>query len=240
MFINRILLLALIFGFVISSTSCQQHSTKPTFVYEVRQTAVPKSKQKLLLLLHGLGSNEKDLFSLAQFIPSNYTVISVRVPHKFNDGYAWYNVDFSSNPRTINTVQAKQSRDELISFIDQMCEMYDVKKNRVVVSGFSQGAIMSYSIVLSSPDLKAMASFGGRILEESLAGLGKNQKFGDLNCFIAHGTKDQMIQIQDARIARETMAKIGAIVSYHEYQDGHTINEDMLSDFVPWLQSIHK
>jgi phospholipase/carboxylesterase len=48
--------------------------------------------------MHGLGSNEKDLFGLAAQVPDSFLVISLRAPYSYTqDGYAWYSVEFKGN-----------------------------------------------------------------------------------------------------------------------------------------------
>src|SRR5690606_18919359 len=61
----------------------------------VREPKVKKEKNPLLLLLHGYGSNDADLFSFASELPDEYYVISARAPYDLMYGsYAWYAIDF--------------------------------------------------------------------------------------------------------------------------------------------------
>lgn len=52
-----------------------------------------KINSPLIILIHGYGSNERDLFSLIDYFPNDTYVVSLRAPIKlFNDSYAWYDI----------------------------------------------------------------------------------------------------------------------------------------------------
>ena len=58
--------------------------------YLIREPKIKKDSNPLLLLLHGYGSNEADLFSFASELPEDYYVISARAPYDLQYGsYAW-------------------------------------------------------------------------------------------------------------------------------------------------------
>ena len=77
-----------------------------------RPAAATTPRPWLLVLMHGVGSNEQDLFSLAPQIPDRFHVLSLRAPFRMGPGsHAWF--DFSIEPngeRTINEAQEAQSR----------------------------------------------------------------------------------------------------------------------------------
>ena len=63
---------------------------KPTI-----QTDLPAP---LLVLLHGYGSNEADLFSFAAELPKSLHIVSLQAPHELGyNSYAWYNINFDAN-----------------------------------------------------------------------------------------------------------------------------------------------
>ena len=49
--------------------------------YLIKEPKIKLDKNPLLLLLHGYGSNEEDLFSFANELPDNYYIISARAPY---------------------------------------------------------------------------------------------------------------------------------------------------------------
>src|SRR5690349_9155450 len=75
----------------------------------------------LLLLLHGYGSNERDLIGLAPYLDSRFQIMSARAPHMLMpDGYAWFELGWTDTDITINFQQAEQSRALLIGFLAQV------------------------------------------------------------------------------------------------------------------------
>ena len=54
------------------------------------------SKPSSIFMFHGYGSNKEDLFSLEQFFPKSYTVVSFNAPISLPfGGYSWFNIDYS-------------------------------------------------------------------------------------------------------------------------------------------------
>ena len=56
--------------------------------------------------------------------------------------------------------------------------------------------------------------------------------------FIAHGTSDPMIAAERAQAAREFLEGAGYPLEFHEYAMGHEINQDVLSDLIPWIAKV--
>ena len=88
----------------------------------VREPKIKKEKNPLLLLLHGYGSNEEDLFSFASELPEDYYVVSARAPFDLSYGsYAWYAINFDADENKFSDIgQARASRDIIANFIDEL------------------------------------------------------------------------------------------------------------------------
>lgn len=205
--------------------------------YLVREPKIKSEHPPVLILLHGVGSNEADLFSIANQLPDKYLVISARAPISLGgNSFAWFQVDFSTGKPIFNIQQEENSRTTLIKFITQIKERYVVDSNEIYLCGFSQGGIMSYSIGLTRPDLiKGIAVMSGRLLEEIRNYIIKNHKMRQLKVFIAHGIQDNTLSIQYAREAKLYLENLGFQLSYHEYEMGHQINGAVLNDLNAWL-----
>ena len=125
-----------------------------TLHHLVRAPKIILDKNPLLLLLHGYGSNEEDLFSFASELPEEYYVISARAPYDMGFGsYAWYAINFDANENKFSDIpQAQQSRDIIANFIDELIANYPIDSTNVSLIGFSQGTILSYAVALSYPE----------------------------------------------------------------------------------------
>ncbi|WP_285715326.1 hypothetical protein, partial [Proteus vulgaris] len=75
----------------------------------------------LLLLLHGYGSNEEDLFSFASELPEEAFIISLSAPRNLQPyGYSWYDIVYTvDNEKFSDDDQAIESRDAVAKFIDE-------------------------------------------------------------------------------------------------------------------------
>ncbi len=206
--------------------------------YLVRQPVVASTKPPVLILLHGVGSNEQDLFSFADRIPGEYLVISARAPNTIGQGsYAWYHVDFATGKPVYNLEQAEQSRLQLIQFIQDLGKSHAFDPARVNLCGFSQGAIMAYSVALTRPDLvRGIAAMSGRLLEEVKPRITRTPDLQRLSVLITHGTQDAVLPVQGAKDADTYLRSLGIAPELKTYTDGHTINAAMLTDLLAWLK----
>ncbi len=218
-------------------TTTQACDTDPVLQYLVREPITKSANPSVLIMLHGVGSNEQDLFSLANQLPDDFLVISARAPIRLGENsFAWYQVDFSTGKPVFNVEQQENSRAILIKFIDQIKEKYAASGN-VYLGGFSQGAIMSYSVGLTRPDLvNGIAVMSGRLLEETKPMIAAKDKLQSLKVFISHGINDPVLNIQYARTSVAFLKTLGINPTYKEYPEVHTISNDMLIDLVKWLK----
>lgn len=229
-FITTILLLTM-------STKLNAQTTTADLHYLVRQPTVANAKPPMLILLHGVGSNEQDLFSFADRIPGEYLVLSLRAPNTLGQGsYAWYQVDFSTGKPVFNKEQEERSRATLIRFIEQLGTKHSIDAQRLYLCGFSQGAIMSYSVALTRPDLvRGIAAMNGRLLEEVKPVVKRGADLQRLSVLITHGTQDGTLPVSHAREADAYLRSIGMVPTLKTYEAGHTINAAMLADLLDWL-----
>jgi phospholipase/carboxylesterase len=205
--------------------------------YVVRKPAIEKANPPVLFLLHGTGSNEQDLFSFAEHLPAKFLVISVRAPFTLGpDSYTWYHVDFTSGTPVINRKQSDKSRNALLQFITQLQLHYQFDNKQIYLCGFSQGAIMAYSLGLTRPDfIKGIAVMSGRLLDETKSFVASDEKLKLLDVFISHGTEDTVLPIHYAREGLEYLKTRNINPTYNEYPEGHGISNEMLDDLVEWL-----
>jgi phospholipase/carboxylesterase len=204
--------------------------------YLVREPKTETAEKPLFIFLHGVGSNEKNLFTLADHLPDNFTVISARSPYTMGpDSFAFYQVDFSSGSPVINAEQAEKSRNVIKEFISQVVEKYNIDPDKVYLGGFSQGAIMTYSVGLTFPGLvKGIAGFSGRILTEIRPMVKEPEK---LKVFISHGTSDNVLPVHFAREAKEYLSSLGIKSDYHEFYGSHEINDNILTELNNWIEN---
>ena len=208
------------------------------FEYQIREPKIKLDKNPLLLLLHGYGSNEEDLFSFATELPEEYYVISARAPYDLQYGsYAWYAINFDANQNKFSdNDQAIQSRDAIVAFIDELTANYPIDAENVSLLGFSQGCILSLAVALSYPQkVQKVIGLSGYLNEDILKENYQNNDFSKLTIFTSHGTVDQVIPVSWAKKTQPFLATIGVQSVYKEYPIGHGISPQVFYDFKNWL-----
>ena len=207
--------------------------------YLVQEPKVKHDKNPLLLLLHGYGSNEEDLFSFAPELPDDSYVISVRAPYDLQPyGHAWYAIHFDADENKFSdNVQAKQSVEIIASFIDEIVKQYPIDTNNVTLIGFSQGAILSYATALTYPKkISKVVALSGYFNQEILPEVIDTKAISHLKFFVSHGSVDQVIPVDWARKAKPALENLGLEVEYQEYPIGHGVSPKNFYDFKNWLQ----
>jgi phospholipase/carboxylesterase len=213
--------------------------TPASLVYLVRQPKTETENPPLLLLMHGVGSNEQDLFLLAQHLPDNFLIISARGPLSIGpNSFAWFQVSFSTGAPVIDYAQAENSRNTIIRFIESLKTQFRFNEKEIYVGGFSQGGIMSYSVGLTRPDLiKGIAVMSGRLLKEVKPQIASPDELNNLQVFISHGTSDNVLTIEYAREANAYLKTLSITPTYKEFEGGHSITNEMLLSLIDWLKS---
>lgn len=207
--------------------------------YLIQEPKVKHDKNPLLLLLHGYGSNEEDLFSFASELPNDSYVISVRAPYDLQPyGHAWYAIHFdAAENKFSDNVQAKQSVELIAGFIDEIVKQYPIDAKNVTLIGFSQGAILSYATALTYPEKVAkVVALSGYFNQEIMPKVIDTNAISHLKFFVSHGSFDQVIPVDWARKAKPALENLGLEVEYHEYPVGHGVAPQNFFDFKNWLQ----
>ena len=180
----------------------QIKNTSTVLHYLVREPEIKSEKTPAVILLHGVGSNEQDLFSFADQLPAKYLVVSARAPITLdNNSYGWYRINFANGKTQFIFEEEEQSRNDIITFIEQIRKKYSIDANQIYLIGFSQGAIMSYSVALTRPDLvKGIAAVSGRLLEEIKPKIAAPEKMQHLKVLISHGKNDNVLPVNNAPV----------------------------------------
>ena len=207
-----------------------------------RPAAAGTPRPWLLVLMHGVGSNEQDLFSLSSQIPERFHVLSLRAPHRMGPGsHAWF--DFSIEPgsgaRSINEEQEAHSRAVVAQTVEAASAQLGIPPERVVVGGFSQGGIMALSLLLTRPELlHAAVVWHSRLLAQVLPLQASHDALHGKKLWLSHGTRDNVIPLANAQGIAHHMATLPVSVTYREFPSEHEIRPSELAATVAWLESL--
>ncbi|SFC12641.1 phospholipase/carboxylesterase [Polaromonas sp. OV174] len=194
----------------------------------------------LLVLMHGVGSNEQDLFGLAAHVPAHFHVLSLRAPNVMGPGaYAWFQFSVTAAGRVINEAQEVASRTQVAQVVAAAAQQLGVPAERVVVGGFSQGGIMSLSLLLTQPALlQATMVMHSRLLEQVLPLIAPAAALQGKHLWVSHGTVDAVIPLAHAHAIRSAVQELPITLRYSEFHNAHEITRDELAQAMQWLQAL--
>jgi phospholipase/carboxylesterase len=184
-----------------------------------------------LVLFHGRGANEFDLLPLLDGLDPERRLdgFCPRAPLSLPPGGAhWYVVPRVGYP---DPETWRQGYAAACAVVD------DLPHERVVVGGFSQGAVMAYAVGLGRgrPRPAAIVAFSGFIPEVDGWELDAEQPFPPIA--IAHGTYDPIIPVGFAHRSRAWLEEAGAEVLYRESPMQHSIDPAFVDELRPWLRA---
>ena len=232
----------LFFVFLSHCLFCQKINTSLT--YSVNLPSKKITKTPVLILLHGYGSNEADLFELAKTMDPTFITFSLRAPNLTKQGgFCWYDLEFLANQQfKYDYQQAILSRTKILSFVSNACKTYHLDSTQVFLLGFSQGSIMAYDIALYAPNkIKGILALSGRMMEESKLQKTNLTQLAKVRFFIAHGNSDNVIKIEEAHKATSFLKeKNVSDLTLKTYEVPHSISGNELIDLRSWLSKAVK
>jgi phospholipase/carboxylesterase len=191
-----------------------------------------------LVLFHGRGADENDLFPLLDLLDPERRFVgaTLRGPLSLPPGGAhWYIVREIGYPdkETFDTSYALVS-----TWLAAFAEEARVPAERTVLGGFSQGAVMTYALGLGRdrPRPAALIALSGFI--PSVEGFELDLSPPLPPVAIGHGTFDPVISVEWSRRAKEQLEQAGADVLYREYPLAHSIDPGYLSELSSWLSAL--
>lgn len=188
-----------------------------------------------VLFLHGRGADEYDLLGLGAELDPRLFTVSARAPVEMWGGYHWYmpgelgSRDSGGFERSLALLQA---------FAAELPSLYPIDPARLVVAGFSQGAVLACALTLSRPALMAATAMLSGCLPAHRGFSVEEKEIAGHPIFIGHGSLDPGMTIGLGREAQDYLTSAGARVDYHEYPMGHQVSLDELHDLRRWLQGV--
>ncbi|SDR83870.1 alpha/beta fold hydrolase [Gramella sp. MAR_2010_147] len=213
-------------------------TTEFSLQHIIRKPKKELSKAPVLILLHGYGSDENDLFSFAEELPEDLFIISAKAPYTMQPyGNAWYAIHWDNNDgKFSDDVQAITSRDTIRDFIDEVIEKYPVDPDNINLLGFSQGSILSYAVALSYPQkIRNVIALSGYVNKGIISKGFEDNDFSNLSFYCSHGSVDQVIPVDWARKTKPFLDELDIENSYSEFPVGHGVAPQNFFEFKDWL-----
>ena len=194
-----------------------------------------------VVVLHGRGADERDLLPVARHLPDALATVSLRAPEPLMGGYTWYELDLAGGGLHASQPDPddfRRSLDLAAASVEAAVDAYDLDADRVGLLGFSQGAIVSFSLLLEDPASYAwVAGLHGYLAashtEHEPAGLAGTP------VFVGAGAADQVIPAERAQTAAERLAAVGADVTFETFAAGHGVGPDELEAVASFVEAHH-
>jgi phospholipase/carboxylesterase len=220
------------------------------------------------ILLHGFGAPGDDLVGLVSGmdVPDGTVFFFPEALHSLQDfisdpglgdARAWWMIDITAMQRAMLTGQLRDlsaqvpdgladARAAITEMLDAMAKTYswsEEEDRRVVLGGFSQGAMLSLDVALRDPSRKlsgVVILSGTLIAEHEWTSLFPKRK--GMPVFQTHGTSDPILPFEIAERLRDAMKSAGVDVTFESFAGPHTISPRVLSKLSAWLRdaTIHK
>ncbi len=183
-----------------------------------------------LILNHGRGADENDLFGLLDELDPEQRLVGVTTGAPLTNvppgGRHWYLVPRVGYP---DPETFASSYEQLTGFLDAFLAERGLGWDQTVIGGFSMGAVMSYAVSLGEgrPTPAGLLAFSGFVPAVEGWAPELDGRSG-LSVAIHHGASDPIISVEFARRARELLRSGGIEADYLETDAGHWLPPEAL------------
>ncbi len=193
--------------------------------------------KSLVFMFHGYGSNKDNLQivgeKFAEALPSAEIHLANGIEHcpETYDGYRWFSMN-SDNVKDWESEFAKNAS-QIMNYIEIVKDSKNLSYRDIILSGFSQGAMISLSLGIQN-NVKAVISFSGLLLSPETC-----LKNVDTKVLLAHGSDDSVIHVSAVDFTKTALEKfnIDTKVAIAPGLD-HAINGYLLDQAVDFLHSL--
>jgi thioredoxin len=199
--------------------------------------------ERVLLLVHGYGADERDLGGLLPYLDpeGHFLTVLPRGPVSAPPGFAWYDIGaVAGGAPAPADVTFTDSLRELDDLLDAVCAEHDKPRGDAVVAGFSQGGALALALGLQRTErarpaaILAMSSYlpdaDGVDYDWEAA---KSQPV-----LVQHGTEDPLIPVERGRDLARTLEANGVPVVYGEYPMAHQVALESVQQGHAWLDAV--
>jgi phospholipase/carboxylesterase len=215
----------------------------------------PTDAATTVVLLHGFGAPGDDLVALAQFLGPRvgtarfvFPAAPLELGGLYGDSRAWWLLDLAKLEMELRGGAIRDRRGEIpdglaevrtqvTRLLEELQARFSIADDRLVLGGFSQGAMLSLDVALhrDKPVAGLVLMSGTLIAEEAWA-----PRFPQLErvpIVMSHGKHDQLLPYAIAEDLRDKLTGAGAAVEFHPFAGGHEIPAAVLASIGDWLKA---
>lgn len=194
----------------------------------------------VVVLLHGRGSDERDLPPVGEAIAPGATIVTPRAPFPgapwgYGGGWAWYRYLGGTTPEPESFVAGQEA---LAAFLDDLPTRLGRPVPTLVLGGFSQGGTSSLAFALRHPGrVQGVVVFSG-FLADHPSVVASPETLRGTPIWWGHGTADGAIPFEHAEAGWAALRAAGADLTATPYPGlGHSIVQQELLSAKAWLRS---
>jgi phospholipase/carboxylesterase len=187
-------------------------------------------KLPMVIVMHGRGADANDLSDIAPLLDDGYRFLFPNAPKPWEAypgttfGFTWFD---GWPPQGDSLVE---SRRLVLEFIDRALERYPTPEGKLIISGFSQGALMALDVGFrTEKNVAGIVSMSGALNEQDMP------EFKPRPVLIVHGIHDDVIPVLAARRTRRVLEQHGVDVEYDEFPMGHFVTPqsmEVVAEFI--------
>ena len=210
----------------IPSQSQQQVADNSDQAYRPKDN---KSETLTLLLLHGTGGNEDDLIQVGQMISPSASLLSPR-GKVLENGMPRFFKRLAEGVFDLEDLKFRTR--ELADFVKDTSSIYGFDLNKTIAVGFSNGANIAASLLLSYP-----GTLMGAILFRAMVPFIPNSPLdlSDKKVLLSAGVYDPIVSESQTQSLYDILKKSRANVTLKWQQSGHNLTESDILDAKEWL-----
>jgi phospholipase/carboxylesterase len=189
-----------------------------------------KSYSVPILMLHGWSGDEKVMWVLETTVPSKSLIVTVRAPLEIEfGGYQWIE---GQEALDSSLDDYRPAVDALVLTVKNLQQRLKVDPADWIFMGFSQGAAaaMAYAATASLPQPAGLVVLAG------FAPQGSVQSLRGIPLYWGHGTEDELIPIERARLNVERLREAGVDVDFCEAEVGHKVGVECTRGLKTWFE----
>jgi len=202
----------------------------------------PPTADRVLLLIHGFGADERDLAGLLPYLDpeGHFVTVLPRGPVAAPPGYSWHDIGLAGAGHSVSTtfVESLAALDDLL---DATCAEHGLARSDAVVGGFSQGGGLAVALGLgrsAKPHPAAVLAMSTYLPDVEGVELDWAAA-ASIPVLVQHGTEDPVIPVErGGRVLAEALIGHGVPTVYEEYPMGHAVALESLQSAHAWLGAV--
>lgn len=188
---------------------------------------------KTLFLFHGTGGTKEDFLFLNSALKDTYNLVGLQ-GNILENGMPRFFKRFTTT--VFDQENIKVETDKLNTFISDWNQNHKLETKNATFLGYSNGANFLVAFLINHPDKIQNAVLLHALLPVPLPI--PNPNVAQAKLLLTAGKNDQMIPYAKQLELKETLASVGAQITFKEYPGGHEISSDELKDIISYLTLI--